>query len=68
MSRAISWDLPLELEFAECDSCRAKPGSPTLCHGCLRNRAVIEAMAPLLKPKRKAKAQAHAAQILWPRR
>jgi hypothetical protein len=28
-------------EFMECDTCRAKPGSPTLCHGCLHNRDVI---------------------------
>lgn len=32
---------PLNLEdcaFVECDSCRAKPGTPFLCNGCLRNR------------------------------
>ncbi len=28
-------------EFMECDTCRAKPGSPTLCRGCLNNRQVI---------------------------
>jgi hypothetical protein len=28
--------------FIECDSCRAKPGTPVLCAGCLHNRAVIE--------------------------
>ena len=28
--------------FMECDACRAKPGSPTLCAGCLHNREVIE--------------------------
>jgi len=28
-------------EFVECDSCAAKPGSPTLCAGCLANRYVI---------------------------
>jgi hypothetical protein len=27
-----------ELYFVECDSCRAKPGSPTLCVGCRHNR------------------------------
>lgn len=32
----------LELEFTECDTCRAKPGSPALCTGCLRNRLVID--------------------------
>lgn len=29
------------MEFIECDSCKAKPGTPTLCAGCLHNRAVI---------------------------
>jgi len=28
-------------EFLECDTCRAKAGSPTLCKGCLHNRALI---------------------------
>jgi hypothetical protein len=31
-------------QFMECDTCRAKPGSPTLCGGCLHNRRVIEAL------------------------
>ena len=25
-------------EFIECDTCRAKPGTPTLCAECLRRR------------------------------
>lgn len=29
------------MDFMECDTCKAKPGSPTLCAGCLNNRAVI---------------------------
>lgn len=28
-------------EFVECDTCRAKPGSPSLCAGCLHNRDTI---------------------------
>lgn len=32
-----------EYGFIECDTCRAKSGSPTLCRGCLHNREVIEA-------------------------
>lgn len=28
--------------FIECDTCRAKPGSPMLCEGCQHNRGVIE--------------------------
>lgn len=31
-----------DLKFTECDACSAKPGSPTLCLGCLHNRNVIE--------------------------
>jgi hypothetical protein len=31
----------IELDFKECDTCRAKPGAPTLCAGCLHNRRVI---------------------------
>lgn len=31
-------------DFVECDACRAKPGSPQLCTGCLANRATITAM------------------------
>lgn len=30
-----------EIEFTECDTCRAKPGSPDLCEGCLKNRKAI---------------------------
>ena len=29
------------LEFLECATCRAKPGSPELCDGCLNNRTAI---------------------------
>ena len=33
-----------KLEFMECDTCRAKAGSPYLCSGCLHNRDVIQAL------------------------
>jgi len=29
-------------DFQECDTCRAKPGTPVLCAGCLHNRSAIE--------------------------
>lgn len=32
---------PDEAGFLECDTCRAKPGSPYLCAGCLNNRGKI---------------------------
>ena len=32
------------IEFMECDTCRKKPGSPTLCEGCLHNRREMEDM------------------------
>lgn len=35
---------PVVPGFIECDSCRTKPGSPTLCRGCRHNRDVIEAL------------------------
>lgn len=42
---ALQVDVPpvpdTDLEFMECDVCRSKPGSPTLCSGCVRNRGVI---------------------------
>ena len=28
-------------EFMECDTCRAKPGTPILCRGCLHNRSAM---------------------------
>lgn len=28
-------------EFMECDTCRAKAGTPVLCRGCLHNRDII---------------------------
>jgi hypothetical protein len=40
-----------QAEFTECDICAAKPGSPTLCSGCLKNRQVIGAVNSLLKAK-----------------
>lgn len=30
-----------QLSFVECDTCKAKPGSPLLCAGCIHNRKVI---------------------------
>lgn len=41
--RLISRPTP-EREFMECDTCRAKPGSPQLCRGCLNNRSLIESL------------------------
>ena len=37
------------MEFVECDTCRAKPGSPRLCDGCLSNRKVIGDLREALK-------------------
>lgn len=36
----------MNYEFVECDTCRAKSGSPTLCAGCLSNRAALAALRP----------------------
>ena len=32
------------VEFMECDTCRAKPGTPPLCRGCLHNRKIIKSL------------------------
>lgn len=33
---------PSPNDFLECDTCRAKAGSPVLCRGCLHNRDLVE--------------------------
>lgn len=30
------------MEYKECDTCAAKPGSPPLCSGCLYNRDLVQ--------------------------
>ncbi len=35
-------------EFIECDICRVKPGSPTLCSSCLSNRQTISDLRALI--------------------
>lgn len=37
-------------DFVECDTCRAKPGTPPLCAGCLHNRRLIGWLRAALKP------------------
>ena len=32
---------PDHLRFRECDACRAKTGTPTMCEPCYQNRLVI---------------------------
>lgn len=36
------------LDFVECPTCSAKPGSPELCRSCLINRTTIERLATKL--------------------
>lgn len=38
-------DKDIKMEFLECDTCREKSGSPTLCRGCLNNRITIEILS-----------------------
>jgi hypothetical protein len=38
---------PRATDFMECDTCRAKPGSPPLCIGCLHNRSMMNNLALL---------------------
>jgi len=35
--------------YRECDTCSKKPGSPTLCSGCLNNRSAIEQRDNIIK-------------------
>lgn len=35
-------------DYMECDACRAKPGAPDLCRGCLHNRTLFfSLLAPI---------------------
>ncbi len=40
-SKTVGEDALHDVTFMECDTCRAKPGMPQLCGGCLHNRAII---------------------------
>lgn len=42
-----------ELEFMECDTCRAKSGSPILCFGCQHNRHLIAVMKEVYDLRKK---------------
>ena len=39
----------IQKEFIECDACRAKPGMPILCNGCISNRGLIEDQREYIK-------------------
>lgn len=38
--------------FKECDTCATKPGTPTLCSGCIHNRDVITRIEPFVVSER----------------
>lgn len=44
-----------EREFMECDTCRAKAGSPVLCRGCLHNRDLISKLTAMPHKKKSKK-------------
>lgn len=46
-------NIQIDIEFVECDTCRAKLGSPTLCGGCLKNRQIINAFREYINNKLK---------------
>ena len=54
-------------DFVECDTCRATPGTPKLCEGCLANRALIAKLksAPKDPNDLPALPLAEAAIIAW---
>lgn len=43
---------PQKDEFEECATCRAKPGTPSLCLSCLHNRTLIHKLQALVKTAR----------------
>ena len=45
--------IDIKEDFVECETCRAKPGSPILCDSCLHNRALISALKSSIKPNRR---------------
>ena len=55
-----------ELEFRECPTCAAKPGSPDLCRECLERRALIAEVRRLREQVAKLEAfvRKHSALIL----
>lgn len=44
---------PAEMDFMECPTCAAKPGSPTLCDSCLHNRSLIGVLQRKIARKEK---------------
>ncbi len=38
-----------KFEFFECETCQAKPGSPSLCAGCIKNRETISELNRFLR-------------------
>ena len=55
-------------EFTECETCRAKPGSPILCASCLHNRTLISRLQWELKKKIPLSSLSliRTAELIWP--
>ncbi len=51
--------------FLECQTCAAKPGSPTLCASCLNNRALESERDVALAEATAARRERDAARIGW---
>lgn len=52
-------------DFRECDSCRAKPGAPTLCADCLQRRAEhSEADTVYIRERHRRSGYCHCARCL----
>lgn len=43
--------MKIESEFAECDECRVKPGSPILCNDCYTRRRTHEKFGACRPPR-----------------
>ena len=55
-------------DFLECETCRAKPGTPVLCASCLHNRALISRLQGELKKKIPLSSLSliRTAELIWP--
>lgn len=51
--------------FMECDTCRAKSGSPVLCTGCLHNRKLITTIRQDAERKERDRLRKEITEALW---
>ncbi len=52
-------------EFKECESCAAKPGSPTLCEACIHNKFLASDFRELEKENESLKRCGNCKHLSW---